>query len=127
MPRAVGSRAAGRRSCYAVGKMEDVESVVTGLFGSAVRVTASPLVGGWCDLYPEERATVEKAVEKRVRAFASGRLCARNLLARFGLHDAVLPAAEDGRPVWPAGFVGSISHTDDLCVAAVARQVEVTN
>ena len=28
---------------------------------------------------------------------------------------------EDRAPIWPAGFVGSISHTDTWCAAAVAR------
>jgi 4'-phosphopantetheinyl transferase EntD len=30
-----------------------------------------------------------------------------------------------GAPIWPAGAVGSISHTDDIAVAVVARSEEV--
>jgi enterobactin synthetase component D len=32
-----------------------------------------------------------------------------------------LPRASDGSPVWPEGFTGSITHTDDFVSAAAAR------
>lgn len=32
--------------------------------------------------------------------------------------------AKDGAPLWPPGFVGSISHCPDYCVAAVGRDAE---
>ena len=32
---------------------------------------------------------------------------------------------EDRAPIWPPGFVGTISHTDTWCAAAVARAEDV--
>lgn len=71
----------------------------------------------------EEAAIVENAVGKRRREFAAGRVCARRMLRRFGL-DANLVIGRDrnGAPLWPEGFTGSISHSDDACVVAIARQ-----
>jgi 4'-phosphopantetheinyl transferase EntD len=107
--------------------MDDVDSLLREMFDGDVEVCASPLTGERQDLFPEERAAVAKAVDKRVRDFATGRMCARRLLSRFGLREAILPVASDGRPIWPAGFVGSISHAADLCVVAVARQEQVAS
>ena len=63
-----------------------------------------------------------RAVLKRIRDFAAGRSCARLALAQFGITDFALRVAEDRRPVWPSSVVGSISHTEGLCVAAVGRR-----
>ncbi len=70
-------------------------------------------------LYPAEALCVARAVPKRVREFAAGRLCARLAMAAFGVHDFTLRAALDRQPLWPQALVGSISHTTGLCVAAV--------
>lgn len=77
-------------------------------------------------LWPQEQALHERAVDKRRREFAAGRVLARRALAELGAPDGPLLAAEGGRaPVWPAGFVGSISHTSDYAAAAAARADEV--
>lgn len=72
-------------------------------------------------LFPEEMECVRNAVPKRVGEFAAGRACARRALAQLGLPDLALPAGPDRRPAWPAGIVGSISHTEGFCVAVAAR------
>jgi enterobactin synthetase component D / holo-[acyl-carrier protein] synthase len=58
---------------------------------------------------------VERAVAKRRREFATGRVLLRELLGR---PDAI---AVDARraPVWPAGFCGSLAHDDRYAVGAV--------
>ena len=63
---------------------------------------------------------MKKAVLKRVQEFAAGRLCARALLAEFGIHDFPIKVADDRQPVWPETLVGSITHTAGLCAAVVA-------
>lgn len=60
------------------------------------------------------------AVPKRRAEFAVGRQAAALALARFGC-TIPLRRNSDGSPGWPVGFVGSISHTECLAVAAVAR------
>lgn len=76
-------------------------------------------------LRPEEQA-VARAVDRRIDQFTAGRVCARHALARLGV-DAGTPVlqGEDRAPIWPDGFVGSITHTDSWCAAAVARASEV--
>jgi 4'-phosphopantetheinyl transferase EntD len=66
--------------------------------------------------------TVARATPKRVQEFAAGRLCARRALARFGITRGVLRAAADRQPLWPAGFLGSITHTDGFCAAVAAER-----
>ena len=73
------------------------------------------------DLYPEEARQVAKAVEKRQREFATGRALARRALrAAGGPQLAILPG-EHMAPLWPSGFVGSITHTSSHAAAAVGR------
>ncbi len=73
----------------------------------------------------EEQAVAE-AVARRVDQFTAGRVSARRALARLGLAVEVpLLQGEDRAPIWPDGFVGSITHTDSWCAAAVARTSEV--
>jgi 4'-phosphopantetheinyl transferase EntD len=72
-------------------------------------------------LFPEEEALIVRAVEKRRREFRAGRILARRALARLGVPEAPI-LAKERRPIWPEGIVGSISHADGCCAAAVARR-----
>ncbi len=63
--------------------------------------------------------SLRAAVPRRRAEFAAGRHAAELALAELGCHATVLRAA-NGAPLWPAGFVGSISHGGALAVAAVA-------
>ena len=77
-------------------------------------------------LLPQEAVAVQGAVGRRIEHFTAGRLCARRALARLGVEPEVpVPQGEDRTPVWPEGFVGSISHTTLWCAAVVARASEV--
>ncbi|MGK5630396.1 4'-phosphopantetheinyl transferase family protein [Streptomyces sp. URMC 123] len=78
------------------------------------------------ELFPEERALVAAAVERRRREFATVRACARRALAGLGLPPVpVLPGVRNV-PRWPAGVVGSMTHCDGYRAAALARADEVT-
>lgn len=71
-------------------------------------------------------ATLAKAVPKRKAEYLAGRYCARAALA---MHDNS-PAADLGiganrEPLWPPGFVGSITHTHGFASAIVARQAQI--
>jgi 4'-phosphopantetheinyl transferase EntD len=72
-------------------------------------------------LEPIEAQQIAAAVESRRRAFAAGRACARRALVRLGAKPAAIPRGPGREPGWPPGFVGSITHTDGYCAAAVAR------
>ncbi|MGW1677386.1 4'-phosphopantetheinyl transferase superfamily protein [Saccharopolyspora sp. NPDC002376] len=51
--------------------------------------------------------------------FAAGRRAASAALAAAGSADRTVPRAPGGRPRFPPGFPGSISHTDQVAVAVV--------
>lgn len=58
----------------------------------------------------------------RLSEFRAGRIAARAAMADLGLTPAAIPMAEDRSPIWPAGLCGSISHSSEVCLAAVALQ-----
>jgi 4'-phosphopantetheinyl transferase EntD len=70
----------------------------------------------------DEAKLVAGAVESRQREFSTGRAVARQLLRQLNVTDFELLRDDDRVPKWPAGIVGSISHTRDLCVVAVADE-----
>jgi 4'-phosphopantetheinyl transferase EntD len=77
-------------------------------------------------LLPEEQKhlTVGMAAARR-REFTAGRACARRALVELGVDSAPVPVGPDRAPRWPAGIVGSITHTKGYCAAAVAREREI--
>ena len=77
------------------------------------------------ELLEDERATIAGAIEKRRREFAAGRILARRGLAALGHPPVAIVNGEDRAPQWPAGIVGSITHTKGYCAVAVARSSEM--
>jgi len=66
-----------------------------------------------------------RCAEKRIQDFAAGRACAHRALRELGIHDFSLLAGEHREPLWPAGIVGSITHTRGYGAAVVARQSDL--
>ncbi|MFJ2743733.1 hypothetical protein ACIO3O_29250 [Streptomyces sp. NPDC087440] len=56
--------------------------------------------------------------------FAAGRTAAAEALTSAGSSEVAVPRDPVGRPVFPPGFAGSISHTEHLAVAAVVPGAE---
>ena len=71
-------------------------------------------------LHPDEERAVAGTVEKRRREFALGRTCAHAALAQLNRDGGPIMRAGDGAPVWPAGIVGSITHTQGYAAAIAA-------
>ena len=71
-------------------------------------------------LFPEEAAVVERAVEKRRREFAAGRCLARRALECLGIPAMPILPGSNREPQWPEGVVGAITHCSGYCAAAVA-------
>jgi 4'-phosphopantetheinyl transferase EntD len=77
-------------------------------------------------LLKAEQDEVAAAAQTRIEQFTAGRVCSRIALGRFGVAMTTpVLRGEDRAPIWPPGFVGSISHTDTWCAAAVARAEDV--
>jgi enterobactin synthetase component D len=73
----------------------------------------------------EEEALISGAIEKRRREFRAGRHAAHAALSRLDAPDAPLLRGKRREPLWPPGYVGSIAHCNDLCLAVCARDSEV--
>lgn len=76
-------------------------------------------------LFPEEEALVAKSVAKRRNDFATARACARRAMAGLGLPPAPVLHGHRGRPLWPEGIVGSLTHCAGYRAAALARATDV--
>jgi 4'-phosphopantetheinyl transferase EntD len=104
-------------------------SLLTELFGADVQTAETTLGLACAPLLPEERAGTEVFVARRLHEFQTGRQCARLALARYGVGPVPIPRGVDRAPIWPEGFVGSISHTSSgasgWCGAAVAQTSSV--
>jgi len=99
------------------------------LFSNRVRTFE---VGDGASLTPllaSEQSLVARAVEKRQWEFRAGRHCARRALRELGVPETAIPSGPDRAPIWPAGCVGSITHTgvgeSAYAAAVVARASEV--
>jgi 4'-phosphopantetheinyl transferase EntD len=95
-------------------------ALVRGLFAPGVAAAELREAGDAALLLAVERAECAGASPKRVAELAAGRQCARAALAEFGLTGVAVTRNGDRSPVWPAGFTGSITHTQGYCAAAVA-------
>jgi len=58
-----------------------------------------------------------RAVPTRLREFAAGRHAARTALQAIGVSPVAIAHGADRAPVWPAGIIGSITHTATDCLA----------
>ena len=91
---------------------------------SAVVVQATPDM--WrTPLCREEELLIEDAIEKRQREFRAGRHAAHQALERLDAPWGPLLRGEQRQPIWPAGYLGSITHCRDACVAVCAKSDEL--
>lgn len=79
------------------------------------------------ELYAEEREAMARAVESRIREFATGRHCARLAMGRLGRSATAIGRGEAGSPIWPPGVVGSITHCAGYRAAAVANSSDLAS
>lgn len=63
-----------------------------------------------------------RAAECRRWQFALGRASARDALLDLGIDPAPIGRGDGGEPIWPAGVVGSITHTAGVAAAVVGRR-----
>lgn len=96
--------------------------------GSVVAVEAhgDDAVGG-ATLYPEEEAVIARAVAKRRREFTGVRACARSAMEKLGVPPQPILPGERGAPQWPEGLVGSMTHCEGYCAAALVRASDLAS
>jgi enterobactin synthetase component D len=71
-------------------------------------------------LCAEEEALIDGAVSKRQREFRAGRNAAHEALQRLQAPRQAILRGSRREPLWPSGYLGTIAHCHDLCVAACA-------
>lgn len=72
-------------------------------------------------LWPEEAVIIARAVPSRRNEFTTVRHCARLALGELGAPVVALLPGESGRPGWPAGVTGSMTHCSGYRAAAVTH------
>lgn len=70
--------------------------------------------------YDEELVALPGAVPKRLREFSAGRAAARQAMTELGAPPMAVLIGKDRAPIWPDPLIGSISHCNTACLAAVA-------
>ncbi|MEB8386041.1 4'-phosphopantetheinyl transferase superfamily protein [Rhodobacteraceae bacterium KMM 6894] len=70
---------------------------------------------------PDELPAIARAGPKRRIEFAAGRAAIRQAMQALDAAPCAVPAGPDRAPIWPEGIVGSLSHCDTACVAALGR------
>jgi 4'-phosphopantetheinyl transferase EntD len=76
-------------------------------------------------LWPEEREALGPVGARRFRDYALGRWCARQAIERLGMEPAPILRGSKRQPLWPAGVVGTITHTSGYAAAAVASDLQL--
>jgi len=100
----------------------ELQTLLAQLFPEHVGIAGSVRCPDDARLLPDEQAATQGMVASREREFRHGRHCARLALTAIGAPAVAIRKNDDRSPQWPAGYIGSISHTGDLAAAAVAAQ-----
>lgn len=79
------------------------------------------VLGPLAEVWPEEREAVARAVAKRKNEYFATRHLAREALCEIAVPVGPIVNNPDRSPRWPAGVVGSLSHTDSWCGVALGR------
>jgi enterobactin synthetase component D len=107
---------------------------VVALPNTSSRVWTRPpsIVGPWVRARATQHACVAiggqaaaHGTEKRRREFAVGRECATQALIDAGAREVTVGVGCDRAPLWPSGFVGSITHSNTFAWAAVAKSTDL--
>jgi len=85
-----------------------------------LRLLTAPVQPCFDELYPEEQAGFERAIERRRNEFATGRLLIRRAMRALGMPEVPIPRGAQRQPLWPDDVAASITHSDSLVVVGVA-------
>jgi 4'-phosphopantetheinyl transferase EntD len=76
-------------------------------------------------LTSDELRSINHCANKRIQDFAAGRACARRALLELGISGFSLLSGAGRVPLWPAGYVGSLTHTTGFSAAVVALESDL--
>ncbi|GAB4088284.1 4'-phosphopantetheinyl transferase [Hydrogenophaga soli] len=67
---------------------------------------------------------ITKSVNKRMAEFFYGRLAAKLVMSDIGVNHNDVLIGSSGEPLWPLGYIGSITHTAGLAAAVFAPKTD---
>jgi len=102
-----------------------LEATIKDLFAPHVSVALTDPSQTYPQPFLQEAEAVKRACPKRQGEFFAGRAAVREAMQQLGYPGQPVLAGRDRAPVWPHGLIGSISHCDALCVAALSEISEL--
>ena len=98
---------------------------IQSLFPDCVSTACCRIADAGGSMEPEEYSSIKHAVEARQQEFSAGRMCARQALKHLGCFAGPLRKLPNRSISWPEGIIGTVSHNEIWCGAAVARRCDV--
>lgn len=98
----------------------EVRNAIARMLPAGVVASAGAIAGSIATLAAAERPAAARMSHRRLREFSAGREHARAALEQLGLRSPGVAVGPGRAPLWPAGFVGSISHAGNLVLAVAA-------
>jgi len=98
---------------------------IQSLFPDCVATACCRIADAGGSVEPEEYSSIKHAVEARHQEFSAGRMCARQALKHLGCFAGPLRKLPNRSISWPEGIIGTVSHNEIWCGAAVARRCDV--
>ena len=95
------------------------------LFPDCVATACCRIADADGSINPVEYSSIKHAVEARQQEFRAGRMCARQALKQLGCFTGPLRKLPNRSISWPEGIIGTVSHNEIWCGAAVARRCNV--
>jgi 4'-phosphopantetheinyl transferase EntD len=106
-------------------KAREHELAIGRLYQNRVSVCIADSAMYGAPIFLEEFQAIRSACLKRQREFRAGRAAARQSLKLIGAPSISIPPAADRTPIWPSGYIGSISHCESLCGAIAASSSDL--
>jgi len=103
----------------------NTSEILKRLFPDDVSGVILPIDDYQTHLHPDEYRIISSASDKRKFEFSTGRWCSKQALASQGMYDTMILTGENREPIWPEGFIGSISHCRDQCGAIAAKNSNI--
>lgn len=75
-------------------------------------------------LFPAEHERIERAVPTRKHEYSTGRWLARLALSAIDHPPVPILGGPANEPLWPAGVVGSLTHSAAFCAVAIGRATD---
>jgi 4'-phosphopantetheinyl transferase EntD len=102
-------------------RLPEIRAAIARMLPGVVAASAGAISDPVTPLAAVELKSTARMSPRRLQEFTAGRGHARRALEQLGLHQPEVGVGPDRAPLWPPGYVGSISHAGDLVLAVAAR------